>query len=256
MFVGEQASQHFGCLGCCRRRLPARAVCTRPRLWLLCLCAAASRLLCKTIRALGQLLLWPSELRHLCATTNNARLLADTGGYHVGAERFSPTTRDEALAIVRAKFPLSTQLAGSAWNVLGPMAWLNAAFVAVAMPFLVSVPAAEDTVFVVTPLTLVKYFLLFFVGDFGLYWGHRIQHVFQVLWTKLHSFHHQVGTPSPATTIFIDSTDATLQGGLPMLFAAVVVQPHPLLFAIYVGARVSENAVNHCGAWSVVVSAK
>ncbi len=45
------------------------------------------------------------------------------------------------------------------------------------------------------------------------YCGHRVQHDVEYLWRTRHSFHHQVGTPSPVTTVYIDKDDATLQVG-------------------------------------------
>lgn len=41
--------------------------------------------------------------------------------------------------------------------------------------------------------------------------------------------------------------DATLQGGLPMVLAAIVTQPHPLVFTFYIFTRIAENVVNHSG---------
>ena len=84
------------------------------------------------------------------------------------------------------------------------------------------------------------------VGDFGLYWGHRIQHTVPRLW-ELHRIHHRLETPTPMSTIFIHPVDATLQGGLPILLAAAAIRPHPILFYLYVWLRVAENVVNHSG---------
>lgn len=77
--------------------------------------------------------------------------------------------------------------------------------------------------------------------------GHRIQHDIPYLWENFHSIHHTLETPTPTGTIYIHAIDATLQGSLPILFAIVVVRPHPLLAYIYIYLRIAENVVNHSG---------
>ena len=73
------------------------------------------------------------------------------------------------------------------------------------------------------------------------------------LWKHCHSLHHRISTPTPASTVFIDSTDATLQGGLPLIDAAAVVRPHWLTFCAYVAVRIAENVCNHSGLDGAVV---
>eukprot|EP00750_Incisomonas_marina_P033306 INCI9747.1.p1 GENE.INCI9747.1~~INCI9747.1.p1 ORF type:complete len:204 (-),score=28.01 INCI9747.1:234-845(-) len=128
----------------------------------------------------------------------------------------------------------------------GPMGMINCVVAAFLLPH-IAFAGQDRAVFTLTPFTLWQFFLLFFVGDLGLYWGHRIQHTFEYLWTTRHSFHHQLGTPMPISTLYIDSDDATLQGGLPIMIAAALVRPHPVLFLLYTFARVSENVINHSG---------
>ncbi|KAF6258410.1 fatty acid hydroxylase superfamily-domain-containing protein [Scenedesmus sp. NREL 46B-D3] len=93
---------------------------------------------------------------------------------------------------------------------------------------------------------LVQFLALSLVGDFGLYWGHRVQHESKFLW-QLHSKHHAIDTPSPFSTLFIDPTDAALQGAIPFAVAALVVRPDPGVLYMYIAARIAENALNHSG---------
>jgi len=88
---------------------------------------------------------------------------------------------------------------------------------------------------------------MYVVGDFWLYWGHRVQHAVPSLYEKYHSVHHTLDTPSALGAIYIHPVDATLQASLPMFFAALQVQPHPLSFYAYVCYRIAENILNHGG---------
>ena len=54
-------------------------------------------------------------------------------------------------------------------------------------------------------------------------------------------------TPSPISTLYIDSIDATVQATLPLFFGGILARPHPLCFAFYCCVRVAENVLNHCG---------
>ena len=44
---------------------------------------------------------------------------------------------------------------------------------------------------------IVQFILLALIADFGLYWGHRIQHESSWLWKNCHYRHHQLDTPTP-----------------------------------------------------------
>eukprot|EP00041_Stephanoeca_diplocostata_P021849 m.516015 g.516015 ORF g.516015 m.516015 type:complete len:184 (+) comp21927_c0_seq2:235-786(+) len=85
--------------------------------------------------------------------------------------------------------------------------------------------------------------LMCIVNDFFLYWGHRIQHENKWLWENFHSLHHTINTPTPWSTIYIHPVDASLQGAIPIITAALAVQPSLLSFYAFVAFRVSENAV-------------
>ena len=162
--------------------------------------------------------------------------------------------RADALAGIQAKPGLSwgTQLRGALSMLFGPAALLNVAASAVLLPLLVPAPQA---VLPTWPRAALQFAALQLVGDFGLYWGHRVQHEVPVLWERFHRFHHQVLTPTPVTTLFIHPVDATLQGGLPIVLSAAVVRPHPVVFWAYVWLRVAENVTNHSGLSGALVHA-
>lgn len=105
----------------------------------------------------------------------------------------------------------------------------------------------ELTVFPIVYEFIMNLVLLEVIGDFFLYWGHRIQHEIPYLWKKFHYFHHQLDTPTPFGTIYIDSVDSMLQAGLPIIFAIILVRPHPITLHTYIFLRVAENVINHSG---------
>ncbi|CAE8611696.1 unnamed protein product [Polarella glacialis] len=109
-----------------------------------------------------------------------------------------------------------------------------------------------------TPLTwasgLGQCALLYVIGDFGLYWGHRVQHEIPALYQR-HRVHHSIDTPTPLGALYIDRIDVTLQVSLPILAAAVCVKPHPVAFYAYTFFRVAENVANHSGLRGGVVEA-
>lgn len=94
---------------------------------------------------------------------------------------------------------------------------------------------------------MIQLVLMNLIGDFFLYWGHRIQHDIPYLWENFHSLHHSLDTPSPLGTIYIHSVDATLQGALPLIFAILSIKPHPIIAYTYVFLRIGENVINHAG---------
>lgn len=154
-------------------------------------------------------------------------------------------SRDEVVKAMHTKVTFRQQLHGAICTMLGPNVFLNGLLSAVLMPLRIKLSASD-------PLPSIKEFsitfaIMYVIGDLGLYWGHRIQHEIDFLWKRCHSVHHSVDAPTPMTTLYIDSTDATLQAGLPIILAAFAVQPHPVTFYAYVAARTAENVLNHCG---------
>jgi sterol desaturase/sphingolipid hydroxylase (fatty acid hydroxylase superfamily) len=105
----------------------------------------------------------------------------------------------------------------------------------------------DEAVFPALVTCILQVGLLLLVGDFFLYWGHRIQHTIPFLWERCHSVHHRLDTPSPVSTLYIDDIDAFLQAALPILISSLVVRPHPIAYYFYVALRLSDNAVNHSG---------
>jgi sterol desaturase/sphingolipid hydroxylase (fatty acid hydroxylase superfamily) len=190
-----------------------------------------------------------------------SRVLAERRGQPKGKMREAPSvfwwsywfrlieygnqkSRADAIDETRSQVPFATQLKGAVVQIAGPMALLGAGGASLLLPHLL--PTATE------PWPSLREFgwqlvVMELVGDFGLYWGHRIQHESEYLWEHFHSKHHSVGTPSPVSTLYIDGVDATLQATLPLLLAAVAARAHPVSFIVYVYLRIAENTLNHCG---------
>ena len=150
---------------------------------------------------------------------------------------------------VRREIPVAAQLRSAAWVMAGPPAIGNALISAFLMP---AVAGAENPW--PTPARFAAHLVLLeLVGDYGLYWGHRIQHMVPYLWKHCHSLHHRISTPTPASTVFIDShrrhaagraaADPRRRGG-----AAASAT-----FCAYVAVRIAENVCNHSGLDGAVV---
>ena len=163
-------------------------------------------------------------------------------------------SRLEAIAKTQAKIPLSTQLRNVLWQLFGPTAIFNAILAYVTthlfLPHVEYSPLPESLT-----SSLLAFVAMELIGDFFLYWGHRIQHDIPYLWENFHHFHHTLDTPTPVGTIYIHSVDATLQGALPMLIAVGAVRPHPLVAYIYFMCRISENVLHHSGLNSWLLNA-
>lgn len=131
---------------------------------------------------------------------------------------------------------------GAVMTIMGPWAIIGGAVAAVVLHARCGMVWA--------PLSAASFFIQFVsmvvIGDFFLYWGHRIQHEIPFL-NDYHKIHHQLETPTPLGAIFIDHNDAVLQGSLPMILAALIVAPHPLSCYAYFAERVAENVFNHSG---------
>eukprot|EP01126_Amoeba_proteus_P008204 TRINITY_DN13017_c0_g2_i1.p1 TRINITY_DN13017_c0_g2~~TRINITY_DN13017_c0_g2_i1.p1 ORF type:complete len:280 (-),score=19.22 TRINITY_DN13017_c0_g2_i1:73-912(-) len=161
------------------------------------------------------------------------------------------TSRRDNLTKTQNTFSWRLQAGGSVQVLLGPTALSNALLGVFLLPWIV-----RGTNYNPQDLEwrqfLLSLLFLELVGDFFLYVGHRIQHDIPYLWKNYHSFHHQIDTPSPVSTLYIDPMDASLQGGLPIIISAflhgcVFGSLHPLTFYIYIALRIGENVVNHSG---------
>lgn len=160
--------------------------------------------------------------------------------------RTSKNGRIAAIAACHEKRSFSVQLAESVNVLIGFTAMLNGVTSALLCNYFI--PKPENLAFFPCLYEALAHLLLMLiVGDFFLYWGHRIQHESLFLWTHFHSYHHQIDTPTPISTLSIDTVDATLQGGLPIVIAALLVHPHPLTFYVYVFFRLCDNVINHSG---------
>lgn len=160
--------------------------------------------------------------------------------------RTSKRDRIEAIDECQKKRSFQKQLADSANILIGFTAILNGAASAILCNYLI--PFSDKEVIIdPLPRVLGHLALMLIVGDFFLYWGHRVQHENYFLWKHFHSYHHEIDTPTAISTLSIDPIDASLQGGIPMILAAILVQPHPMTFYIYVFFRLCDNVVNHAG---------
>lgn len=89
----------------------------------------------------------------------------------------------------------------------GPPGLMNGALAALTLPRFIDTPVDATAFFPKTVVaSLVQFVLLQLIGDFFLYWGHRVQHDVPYLWKHFHSFHHSIGTPTPFSTICIVRT--------------------------------------------------
>ncbi|CAB9528014.1 C-4 methylsterol oxidase [Seminavis robusta] len=151
--------------------------------------------------------------------------------------------RRQDLVECRAQISLAHQAKLSFIQMSGPMAIVGAA--AAGFLFPLWMPAVERTMPTLAQFTM-QMIIMEVVGDFLLYWCHRLQHSSQYLWENFHSKHHQVGTTSAFSTAYIDAVDATLQATIPLLLAAVSARAHPISFWSHCCFRVSENVAHHC----------
>lgn len=162
-------------------------------------------------------------------------------------------SRREAIAATRSRIGALTQLKMCLWIMSGPQAILSVVLNTFIMDFLVPINESNEEPPALTRAAL-QIIALLIIGDFCLYWGHRIQHMNNILWNNCHWFHHQIDSPTPVSTVYIEKTDASLQGGFPIIVAAAVVQPHPFVMYAYIMLRVADNAINHSGVESTVLN--
>lgn len=155
-------------------------------------------------------------------------------------------SRREAIKKTREKVPVKQQLKNILSQLVGPTAIFNAGLAyKMATTFIpqVKYPLLPSSL----PTAALQFVAMELVGDFFLYWGHRIQHDIPFFWENFHSLHHTLDTPTPIGTIYIHPVDATLQGALPLLFALLAIRPHPLIAYLYIFSRISENVFHHSG---------
>jgi hypothetical protein len=122
-----------------------------------------------------------------------------------------PRRRDAALAATQERIPFRKQLLTCLFIVAGPNVVANGVSLTLLMRLAgAALPAAwwpADALAAAWQLLAMAV-----VADFGLYWGHRVQHESKLLW-QVHKVHHRIETPTPFSTMYIHGLDATLQVG-------------------------------------------
>lgn len=151
--------------------------------------------------------------------------------------------RANDVAATHAVVPWWKQTRNSLWHVCGPSNLVGVVVLRFLGPW--AMPHAQQTPHVLA--FMAQFLLLALFADLFLYWGHRIQHENQWLWSRCHSFHHRLRTPTSMSTAFIDDRDALLQSVIPLLLSPLIVQPHPITYSLYVAFHLSNNAWNHSG---------
>eukprot|EP00878_Enallax_costatus_P010722 GHUV01011199.1.p1 GENE.GHUV01011199.1~~GHUV01011199.1.p1 ORF type:complete len:244 (+),score=52.72 GHUV01011199.1:582-1313(+) len=153
-------------------------------------------------------------------------------------------SRQQLAAATHQRIPFWKQVRGCIKTLAGPQSIINGTVMTLLMCW------AKPEVTAWWPSTaaagILQFIALVVVADFGLYWGHRIQHENQTLW-KMHAKHHAIDTPTPFSTLFIHPVDAALQGSIPLALAAAVVRPEPAVLYLFIAARIAENGLNHSG---------
>jgi len=154
----------------------------------------------------------------------------------------NPTPRKELVEKVQKEvLDFKGQLKNATINIVGPMAIGNALSFSLVGPYVFGMPSEV----LPSPLQfVVQLVLLELVGDFFLFAFHKLEHDY--FW-DCHKFHHQLTTPTPVSTITIGQIDATLQGGVPIILAGLIIQPHIVTLYAYIFLRIAENVVNHSG---------
>jgi len=149
--------------------------------------------------------------------------------------------RKEKLNSTHKKITLKAQILKSLNTTLGPTAISNSIISYLISKFILFKEGdiQKNLTYPNLQTFLINFILLELIGDFFLYFGHRVQHEIPFLW-KFHSLHHQLDTPTPISTLFIDPVDATLQGALPMMLAFMILTPHPFIFYTYIIFRIAE----------------
>lgn len=153
-------------------------------------------------------------------------------------------SRAEMISKTRGVVSFRKQLTGALWTVLGPPSLQNIVLMRMLFP---KIMGQQRRLFPDFKSFVAGFVGMYLISDFGLYWGHRVQHEIPWLWHNCHKVHHSLETPTPMGTMYINPVDAMLQVGLPFLAAAIVVRPHPITFYALVWAGNLEHVLNHSG---------
>jgi sterol desaturase/sphingolipid hydroxylase (fatty acid hydroxylase superfamily) len=163
-------------------------------------------------------------------------------------------SRSECIQATRDRISVFSQLKGCLWVLSGPTMVVSMLINVFVMDYLCPASVRTASNWPSMGAFICQVVLMLIIGDFSLYWGHRIQHMNEFLWKSCHWYHHQLDTPTPISTVYINKTDATLQGGLPLLIASFFIRPHPYVVYAFMAIRLADNAVNHCGMDSVLIN--
>mgnify|MGYP003385398534 CR=1 FL=1 len=158
----------------------------------------------------------------------------------------SAKDRLECIKGVHKKICFRDQFFGAMMMMFGPGAIGNGVMASLILGYCVPLEPELD-LYPAWKIVLWEAAVMLVINDFFLYWGHRVQHESEFLWKNLHYFHHQLGTPTPVGTVFIDFNDAALQANLPILFAGLLVRGHPYSMYLMIAARIADNVHNHSG---------
>jgi sterol desaturase/sphingolipid hydroxylase (fatty acid hydroxylase superfamily) len=88
---------------------------------------------------------------------------------------------------------------------------------------------------------------MFLVIDFFTYAAHWAFHKSDFLWKHVHAFHHHVHTPTALATTYATFWDSAINGAVPFIVGAAIVQPNPLIFYANICFFVSNFVVIHSG---------
>lgn len=179
-------------------------------------------------------------------------LIFELASNHPDAEKYlirynnKSHSRKENILLTQKKLSFLTQLYDTALVTLGPSAMINVIVIATLGQRFHPVTNESERFPSLIEFSL-HLIVMLLVSDLALYWGHRIQHMNEFLWKNCHSYHHQIDTPTAVSTVSIESTDATLQGGLPVLIALLAIRPHYITFHVCLTLRFLDNVMNHSG---------
>ena len=165
--------------------------------------------------------------------------------------RYGPKTREECIRETQKKNSKWIQLRTSLWNIMGPSAVLSTVMLVLIMDWWMPKVSDRDPA---SWAGLIDFAVCFVLADFFLYWGHRIQHMNEWLWTHLHSLHHELDTPTPIGTGYVHSIDAKIQTETPLILAALIWKPHPFVWYLVIACKIAESVVLHSGSASVLLS--
>jgi sterol desaturase/sphingolipid hydroxylase (fatty acid hydroxylase superfamily) len=95
-------------------------------------------------------------------------------------------SRIEALKRTHSRVALSTQVKTVVNVLIGPTAIVNGIFGYFLLSYVIPYEKRKAPSLLVG---MMQFLLLEVIGDFFLYWGHRIQHEIPYLWKNFHSLH-------------------------------------------------------------------